>query len=66
MADCALLDAVLGSFLSLGVLGKLGMAFEMGLVLAGAILPILVLMLLDEETPRVPLRSALGQSGGIP
>lgn len=61
-----LLDAVLGSFLGPGALGKLGMAIEMGLVLVGAALPVVVLMLLDEQTPRVPLRPALGQSRGIP
>jgi hypothetical protein len=55
-----LLTALLGSVLSPGVLGKLGMAIEMGVVLAGAAIPILVLMYLDEQTPRVPLRSALG------
>ena len=54
-----LLAAVLGSVLGPGALGKLGMAIEMGVVLAGAALPVLVLMLLDEHTPRVPLRSAL-------
>ncbi len=55
-----LLTAFLGSVLGPGVLGKLGMAIEMGVVLAGAAIPVLVLMHLDEETPRVPLRSALG------
>ena len=55
-----LLTASLGSVLGPGVLGKLGMAIEMGVVLAGAVLPILVLMHLDERTPRVPFRSALG------
>jgi hypothetical protein len=55
-----LLTALLGSVLGPGVLGKLGMAIEMGVVLAGAAIPILVLMYLDEQTPRVPLRSALG------
>jgi hypothetical protein len=29
-------------------------------VMAGAAIPVLVLMYLDEQTPRVPLRSALG------
>lgn len=55
-----LLTAVLGSVLGAGVLGKLGMAIEVGVVLAGAGMPILVLRYLDERTPRVPLRSALG------
>ena len=55
-----LLTTVLGWALSPGVLGKLGMAVEMGLVLGGAVIPIILLMLLDEHTPRVPLRSALG------
>jgi hypothetical protein len=35
------------------LLDKLGMAVELGLVLAGAALPLLVLMRLDERTPRV-------------
>jgi hypothetical protein len=54
------LTALLGSILDPGVLGKLGMAIEMGVVMAGAAIPVLVLMYLDEQTPRVPLRSALG------
>jgi hypothetical protein len=59
-----LLTALLGSFVGPGVLGKLGMAIEMGVVLAGATIPILVLMYLDERTPRVPLRSVLGIAHG--
>ena len=55
-----LLTAMLGSVLGPGVLGKVGLAVEMGVVLAGAAIPIVLLMLLDEHTPRVPLRSALG------
>ena len=55
-----LLTAVLGSVLGAGLIGKLGMAMEMGVTLAGAATPALVLMYLDERTPRVPLRSALG------
>lgn len=55
-----LLTALFGSVLGPGVLGKLGMAIEMGVVLAGAAIPILVLMYLDEQTPRVPLPFALG------
>jgi hypothetical protein len=55
-----LLTALLGSVLGPGVLSKLGMAIEMGVVLAGGAIPILVLMYLDEQAPRVPLRSALG------
>jgi hypothetical protein len=35
------------------LLDKLGMAIELGLVLAGAAVPLLVLMRLDERTPRV-------------
>ena len=57
-----LLTALLGSVLGPGMLGKLGMAIEMGVVLAGAAIPILVLMYLDERTPRVLLRSALGSA----
>ena len=53
------LTALLGSVLSPGWLGKLGMALEMGVVLAGAAVPILVLMHLDERTPRVRLTSVL-------
>jgi hypothetical protein len=55
-----LLTALLGSVLGPGALGKLGMAVEMGVVLAGVAIPIVLLMLLDEQAPRVPLRSALG------
>ena len=56
-----LLAAVLGSVLGPDTLGKLGMAIEAGVVLAGAVVPIIVLMLLDGRTPRVPLRSALSR-----
>lgn len=59
-----LLAAVLGSVLGPDTLGKLGMAIEMGVVLGGAAVPIVVLMLLDEHTPRVPLRSALSRAPG--
>jgi hypothetical protein len=52
-----LLTTLLGSILRPGILDKLGMAIELGVVLAGAALPILVLMYLDERTPRVPLRT---------
>ena len=55
-----LLTTVLGWAVSPGILGKLGMAVEMGVVLGGAVIPIILLMLLDEHTPRVPLRWALG------
>jgi hypothetical protein len=51
---------LLGALLSPGVLGKVGMAIELGRVLAGVATPILVAMLLDEQTPRVPRRTALG------
>jgi hypothetical protein len=57
-----LLTALLGAFLDPGILGKLGMAIELGVVVGGAALPILALMHLDEQTPRVPFRSALGTS----
>ncbi len=56
-----LLRTVLGSLLDPGVLGKLSMAVETGVVLAGAGIPVLALMLLDARTPRVPLRSMLRQ-----
>lgn len=55
-----LLTALLGAFLDPGILGKLGMAIELGVVVGGAALPILALMHLDEQTPRVPIGSALG------
>jgi hypothetical protein len=58
------LAAVLGSVRGPDTLGKLGMAIEMGVVLAGAAVPIVVLMLLDEHTPRVALRSALSRAPG--
>jgi hypothetical protein len=54
----SVLTALLGSVLSPGLLGKLSMAMEMGVVLAGAAVPIFVLMDLDERTPRVRLTSA--------
>lgn len=47
------LTLLLGSVLGPGLLG------EMGVLLAGAATPILVLMHLDEHTPRVSLGSAL-------
>lgn len=53
------LTPLFGSVLGPGVVGKLGMALEMGLVLVGAAVPILVLMHLDERTPRVRLGDAL-------
>jgi hypothetical protein len=53
------LSALLGSVLGQGFLGKLGLAMEMVVLLAGTAIPILVLMHLDEQTPRVSLRSAL-------
>jgi hypothetical protein len=59
------LAGVLGSILSAGLLDKVGMAVEMSVVLAGAAIPVIVLMLLDETLPRVPLRSAMGfEEGG--
>jgi hypothetical protein len=59
-----LLASVLGSVLGLSALGKLGMAIETGFVLAGSAIPVIVLMLLDERTPRVPLRLALWRPPG--
>jgi hypothetical protein len=56
------LAGLLGSVVGPGLLDKLGMAMELGVVLAGAALPILVLMHLDERTPRVPL-PRLGAGG---
>ena len=58
------LTSVFGSLLSSGLLDKLGMAIEMGVVLVGAVIPVVVLMLLDETLPRVPLRSAIGFKEG--
>jgi hypothetical protein len=54
-----LLTALLGSLLAPGILGKLGMAIELGVFLAGVGIPILVLMHLDEQTPRVSFRRAV-------
>lgn len=56
------LAGLLGAVAGPGLLDKLGMAMELGVVLAGAALPVLVLMHLDERTPRVPLRG-LGAGG---
>ena len=53
------LNTLLGSIVAPGLLGKLSMAIELGVVLAGAAIPVLVLMHLDERTPRVSLRSVL-------
>jgi hypothetical protein len=53
------LSALLGAILGPGLVGKLGLAMEMGVLLAGTVIPILVLMHLDERTPRVSLRSGL-------
>jgi len=46
-------------------LDKLGMAIELGVVLAGAAIPLLVLAHLDERTPRVapPFASRAGTAG---
>jgi hypothetical protein len=49
------LAAALGSWVSPGVLGKAAMALELGAVLAGAAVPLLVATLLDERLLRVPL-----------
>lgn len=56
------LAGLLGSALGPGLLDTLGMAVELGVVLAGAALPFLVSMRLDERTPRLPL-SRLGAGG---
>lgn len=59
------LTALFGSFLRSGLLDKLGMAIEIGVFLAGAAVPVLVLMYLDERTPRVGLASVLrGRASG--
>lgn len=59
------LIALLGSILGSSLLGKLGMAIEIGVFLAGAAVPVLVLMHLDERTPRVGLASVLrGRASG--
>jgi hypothetical protein len=59
-----LLEVLFGSLLSPGLLGKLGMALELGALLGGAAIPVLVLTLLDQNVPRVPFRSlrAAGRS----
>jgi hypothetical protein len=49
------LAAALGPWVSPGILGKAAMALELGVVLAGAAVPLLVATLLDERIPRVPL-----------
>jgi hypothetical protein len=54
----SLLTSLLGAVLGAGLLGKVGMAIELTVLLAGAAIPILLLMHLDETTPRVPLRLA--------
>jgi hypothetical protein len=55
----AVLKVLGGGLLGAEVIGKLGTAWEMGTMLAGVAAPILLLMRLDERTPRVSLRSAL-------
>lgn len=55
-----LLTSLLGAVLDPSLLGKVGMAMELILLLLGAVIPILLLMHLDEMTPRVPIRVALG------
>jgi hypothetical protein len=55
-----LLSTVFGSLVSASVLGKVGSAMEMCLVFAGAALPILILMHLDERLVRVPIGATLG------
>jgi len=58
-AGCAwagpVLAAALGSWVPPGVLGKAALALELGAVLAGAAVPLLVATLLDERLLRVPL-----------
>ncbi len=56
----SLLTGILGVVVSAGILGKLGMAIEVGTALFGGALPILVLMHLDQLTPRIPMRFATG------
>jgi hypothetical protein len=55
-----LLTNVFGALLRPGVLGKVGMAIELTVLLVGAAMPILLLMHLDEMTPRIPIRVAFG------
>ncbi len=57
-----MLSAVFGSWLGAGLLGKLGVAVELGTLLAGVALPVLVLMHLDARLPRVSVASALRQA----
>ncbi len=54
-----LLAAVCRSVVAPGVLAKLGAAMEMGLVFAGAALPILVLAHLDKRMLRIPVSAIL-------
>jgi len=58
------LNALLGAVVGEGLLGKVGVAIEMGAVLAAAAVPVLVLMHLDARTPRVPLLNALRPEAG--
>lgn len=54
-----LLTGALGWFLSPSLIGKLSMALETGVGLAGGAVPIAVLMFLDARTPRLGVRAFL-------
>ncbi len=56
----SLMTDVFGAIVGAGLLGKVGMAIEVGVALLGGALPILVLMHLDGVRPRISLRTALG------
>ncbi len=56
----SLLTAAFGAIVGVGVLGKVGMAIEVGVALLGGALPILVLMHLDGVAPRISFRAATG------
>jgi hypothetical protein len=59
-----LLSRLLGAALGPGLVDKLGMAIELGVVLGGAAVPILLMGHLDERTPRVGWRAAFARRRG--
>jgi len=56
-----LLTALLGAGLGARLFGSLTMATEISVLLAGVMIPTLVMLDLDRHRPRVPLRSAWGR-----
>ena len=65
LAGCGKLGAKLGKVVAVGI-PLAGAALELGVFLAGAAIPILALMRLDGQTPRVTIRAALGASARMP